>query len=178
MRFLEVIHLFQSVGTCKKQTSVSHSFNRITNHFFGCRIDVGWYPRTWFYGIWSSQFLETRIGVIKNGETRLWTNGKFVQHLTQFKNEINLKQWSMIWLMLILFLQNVNYSHQEALLYVFEDSEAETHRVPLDWLFDRINLDPKNINQIHWHQKPTRRHTDQGKFHTWWMESSFVFVKH
>ena len=52
---------------------------------------------------------------------------------------------------------NVQFSHQEALLYVFEDNEAvitkgrsptmrhvsRTHRVPLDWLFDRINLDPK-----------------------------------
>ena len=51
-------------------------------------------------------------------------------------------------------------SHEEALLYVFEDNEAvikmivkgrsptmrhvsRTHRVALDWLFDRINLDPK-----------------------------------
>ena len=48
------------------------------------------------YGIWSSQFLETRIRVIKNGETSLETNVKFVQHLTQFKNENNLKEWSMI----------------------------------------------------------------------------------
>ena len=55
---------------------------------------------------------------------------------------------------------NVNSSHQEALLYVFEDNEAvikmitkgrsptmrhvsRTHRVALDWLFVRINLDPK-----------------------------------
>ena len=55
---------------------------------------------------------------------------------------------------------NVNSSRQEALLYVFEDNEAvikmiikgrsptmrhvsRTHRVALDWLFDRINLDPK-----------------------------------
>ena len=37
-------------------------------HFFG---EVVWYPRTWISGIWSSQFLtETRIRVIKNGETR------------------------------------------------------------------------------------------------------------
>ena len=36
----------------------------------------------------------------------------------------------------------------------------------------------QNSNTLHWHQKPTRRHTDQGKFHTWWMESSFVFVQH
>ena len=56
---------------------------------------------------------------------------------------------------------NVKSSHQEALLNVFEDNEAvikmiikersptmrhvsRTHRVALDWSFDRINLDPKN----------------------------------
>ena len=55
---------------------------------------------------------------------------------------------------------NVQFSHQEALLYVFEVNEAVikmiiegrsptmrhvsgTHRVALDWLFDRINLGPK-----------------------------------
>ena len=55
---------------------------------------------------------------------------------------------------------NVQSARQEALLYVFEDNEAEikmiikgrcptmrhvsrTHRVALDWLFDRINLDSK-----------------------------------
>ena len=53
---------------------------------------------------------------------------------------------------------NVQSSRREALLYVFEDNEAvikmiikgrsptmryvsRTHRVALDWLFDRINLD-------------------------------------
>ena len=55
---------------------------------------------------------------------------------------------------------NVHSSRQEASLYIFEDNEAvikmiingrsptmrhvsRTHRVALDWLFDRINLDPK-----------------------------------
>ena len=55
---------------------------------------------------------------------------------------------------------NVQSARQEALLCVFEDNEAaikmimkgrsptmrhvsRTHRVALDWLFDRINLDPK-----------------------------------
>ena len=55
---------------------------------------------------------------------------------------------------------NVTSSQQEAMLYVFEDNEAvikmiikgrsptmrhvsRTHRVALNWLFDRINLDPK-----------------------------------
>ena len=61
---------------------------------------------------------------------------------------------------------NVNSFRQKALLYVFEDDEAgikmiikgrsptmrhvsRTHRVALDWSFDRINLDSKNPNQIH-----------------------------
>ena len=55
---------------------------------------------------------------------------------------------------------NVQSTHQEGLLYVFEDNEAvikmiingrsptmrhvsRTHRVALDWLLDRVNLDPK-----------------------------------
>ena len=55
---------------------------------------------------------------------------------------------------------NVQSARQEALLYVFEDNEAvikmiikgrsptmrhvsRTHRVALDWLFDRMNLDSK-----------------------------------
>ena len=55
---------------------------------------------------------------------------------------------------------NANSSHKAAMLFFFEDNEAvikmiikgrsptmryvsRTHRVALDWLFDRINLDPK-----------------------------------
>ena len=61
---------------------------------------------------------------------------------------------------------SVHCSHQEALLYVFEDNEAvikmiikgrsptmrhvsRTHIVALDWFFDRINLNRKNPNQVH-----------------------------
>ena len=55
---------------------------------------------------------------------------------------------------------NANSSQCESPLYIFEDNEAvikviikrrsptmrhvsTTHRVALDWLFDRINLEPK-----------------------------------
>ena len=55
---------------------------------------------------------------------------------------------------------NAHLSEKESQLYIFEDNEAvikmiiksrsptmrrvsRTHRVALDWLFDRINLDPK-----------------------------------
>ena len=78
---------------------------------------------------------------------------------------------------------NVHSSRQEALLYIFEDSEAvikmiikgrgptmrhvfRTHRVALDRLFDRINLDPKIQIKYIDTKKPTRRHTDKEKFHT------------
>ena len=39
-----------------------------------------------------------------------------------------------------------------------------------------INLDPKIQIKYFDTKRPTRRHTDQGKFHTWWKESFFVFV--
>ena len=77
---------------------------------------------------------------------------------------------------------NVNSSRQETLLYVFEDNEAvikmiikgrsptrhvsRTHIVALDWLFDRINLDPKIQIKYIDTKKTTRSHTDEGKFHT------------
>ena len=68
---------------------------------------------------------------------------------------------------------NVNSSHTGAMLYIFEDNEAvikkiikgrnptlrhdsRTHRVALDRLFDRLNLD----HQVCRLQKPTRRHFD------------------
>ena len=61
---------------------------------------------------------------------------------------------------------NTKNSDSSAMLYVFEDNEAvikmilkgrsptmrhvsRTHRVALDWSFDRINLDPKFSNPLH-----------------------------
>ena len=90
----------------------------------------------------------------------LWAQMKFVLHLTRFTNASNLEEWSMFLDNVDLVPSNVRFSNQEASLYVFEDNEAvikmifkgrsrtmrhvsRTHRVALDWLFDRINLDPK-----------------------------------
>ena len=62
---------------------------------------------------------------------------------------------------MLFFSSNVHSSHKAAMLYIFEDNEAviikmiikgrsptmrhvsRTHRVALDWLFDRINFHPK-----------------------------------
>ena len=90
---------------------------------------------------------------------------------------------------------NVNSSRQEALLCVClkttkqwsrwsEREEARqwdmfpepTELLLIGCLIESIwTQDPY---QIHWHQKPTRRHSDQTKFLERWVESSFVSVQH
>ena len=77
---------------------------------------------------------------------------------------------------------NVQSASHELLLYVFEDNEAvikmimkgrsptlrhvsRTHRVALDWLFDRINLDSKIQIKYIDTKEPTRRHPNRRKFH-------------
>ena len=98
----------------------------------------------WNYGISLFLFLEDRTGQPVNDVK--------THHKSQGKINV---------------MENIDYvpssvqsSRQEALLYVFEDNEAvikmisqrssptmrhvsRTHRVALDWLFDRINLDSK-----------------------------------
>ena len=77
-----------------------------------------------------------------------------------FTNITSLIRKSMWMKDIDIVLSNVQSSRQEGLLYVFGDSEAvikmiikgrsptmrhvsRTHRVALDWLSDRINLDSK-----------------------------------
>ena len=77
---------------------------------------------------------------------------------------------------------NANSSQCRAQLYIFEDNEAvkkmiikgrspmmrhvsRTHRVASEWLFDRINLDPKIQIKYTDTKSPTRRHVDERQFH-------------
>ena len=121
---------------CKKQTSVSHSSteSEIISLDTGLRLDG----------------LPDRSGKPVNGEDK--------HHKSQ--NKINVVQD------IDAVPSNIQSARQEALLCVFGDNEAvikmiikgrsptmrhvsRTHRVALDWLFDRINLDPKiQINYI------------------------------
>ena len=102
-----VTHLFREVG-CVRNKRQFRTVQQNQKSFLWMR-DWGWmvFPHL-IYGIWSLQFLGTRIRVIKNRATCQWTNVKFVHHLTQFKNASNLREWSMIWKMLILFPQTSN----------------------------------------------------------------------
>ena len=156
----------------KKQTAVSHSSteSEIISLDTGLRLD----------GLPAQELWDLIVSVFGNisrisDRTEKPVNGEDKHHKSQNKIDA-MKDIDAV-------PSNVQSARQEASLYVFEDNEAvikkivkarsptwrhvsRTHRVALDWLFDRINLDTKNPNQIHRHQKPTRRHLDQREFHT------------
>ena len=142
-------HTFVPISClCKKQTSLSHSSteSEIISLDAGLRLD----------GLPALELWDLIVSVLGN---MTQTSDRTVrpvdtersqrsQGKTNVLNNINCVP------------SNVQSSHEEALLCVFEDNEAvikmtikgrsptmrhvsRTHRVALDWLFDRIFVDPK-----------------------------------
>ena len=131
---------------CKKQTAVSHSSteSEIISLDIGLRLDG--LPAL---GLWD--LIVSVLGNVSHISDR---TGKPVNGKNKSHNKIDAMQD------IDSVPSNVQSASQEALLYVFEDNEAvikmimkgrsptmrhvsRTHRVALDWLFDRINLDSK-----------------------------------
>ena len=134
---------------CKKQTAVSHSSteSEIISVDTGLRLD----------GLPALELWDLIVSVLGNVSRVSDRSGQpdndvHKRHKSQKKIDVMEDIDSVP--------SNVQSSSQEALLYVFEDNEAvikmiikgrsltmrhvsRTHRVALDWLFDRINLDPK-----------------------------------
>ena len=155
--------LFPISWMCKKQTAVSHSSteSEIISLDTGLRLDglptlEWWDPIVSVFG---------SVSQISDGTGR--PVNVYVKRNQNSQGKINVME------NIDSVPSNVHSSRQEALLYVFEDNEevikmiikgrsptmrhvSRTHRVALDWLFERINLKPQNPNQIHRHQKPTR----------------------
>ena len=144
---------------CKKQTSVSHSSteSEIISLDAGLRLDGISALDLWdlivaFLGNTSQNHTE-QDDLLKN-KREVCSPPHTIHKRKQSQRVINdLDNVDVLH-------SNVQSSHQEALLYVFEDNEAvikmiikgrsptmrhvsRTHRVALDWLFDRINLDTK-----------------------------------
>ena len=156
---------------CKKQIAVSQSSteSEIISLDTGLRLD----------GLLALELWDLIVSVLGNGSRVSDRSGKpesddHKHHKSRNKIDVTKD---------IVAPSNVQSAREEALLYVFEDNEAvikmivkgrsptmrhvsRTHRVALDWLFDRVDVDPKNPNQIHRHQKPTRRHLNRREFHT------------
>ena len=143
-------HTFVPISwMCKKQTAVSHSSteSEIISLDTGLRLD----------GLPALELWDLIVSVLGNVSRVSDRSGKlesddYKHHKSHNKIDV-MKDIDAVPL-------NVQSARQEALLYVFEDNEAvikmifkgrsptmrhvsRTHRVALDWLFDRINLDSK-----------------------------------
>ena len=150
---------------CSKKLDVQETnccfsqFNRIWNHLSGHWTEIGWLP--------ALELWDQIVSVLGN-VSRVRSMGEPEYHV--HKRQESHKKIDVIEDIDAVPL-NVQSARQEALLYVFEDNEAvikmiikcrrptmrhvsRTHRVALDWLFDRINVDDQNPNQIHRHRKP------------------------
>ena len=149
-------HTFVPISwMCKKQNSVSHSSteSEIISLDAGLRLDG--IPALDLWDLIVSVLGNTTQNQIERGDPLLSTCEICSPPHTIHKHKQSRK--------VINDLDNVDFipsnvqsSHQEALLYVFEDNEAvikmiikgrsptmrhvsRTHRLALDWLFDRIN---------------------------------------
>ena len=131
---------------CKKQTAVSHSSteSEIISWDAGLRLDGLPALELWDLIV---LFLEA------------WLRLPTERDLLILKEVKNLKGRSTCWRILTVF-PHTSSLRKRSFVVVFEDNEAVikmikkgrsptmrhvsgTHRVALDWLFDRINLDPK-----------------------------------
>ena len=134
---------------CKKQTSVSHSSteSEIISLYTGLRLD----------GLPALELWDLIVSVFGNishvsDRTGQPDSEDHKRHKSHKKIDV-MKDIDSV-------PSNVQSARQEGLLYMFEDNEAvikmiikgrrtamrhvsRTHRVALDWLFDRINLDSK-----------------------------------
>ena len=143
---------------CKKQTSVSHSSTEaeIISLDAGLRMD----------GIPALTLWDLVIEVFHSVPNKMeQTKGEFLGNPSavvkpNMHNSIPIKHTNVIPTNIDHIPSNTTHSGSSAVLYVFEDNEAviqmiikgrsptmrhvsRTHRVALDRLFDRINLDPK-----------------------------------
>ena len=139
---------------CKKQTSVSHSSteSEIIPLDAGLRMD-GPLSLPLGHCNWGVSLNKQHCKAMQTSPRRLVRDRRpFHQKKTKTKTE----QLSNV----DFAPTNTHSSQGESQLYIFEDNEAvikmiikgrsptmrhvsRTHRVAFDWLFDRINLDPK-----------------------------------
>ena len=139
---------------CKKQTSVSHNSTESETISLDTGLRLDGIPALDLWDLIVSIFGNTIQTLERPGRSVVTDKNQRSQGKTNVPNNMDC------------VASNVQSSHQEVLLYVFEDNEAvimmiikgrsptmrhvcKTHRVALDWLFDRISLDPKiQINYI------------------------------
>ena len=179
-------HTFVPISwMCKKQTSVSQ-FNRSWNHFSRCKFTHGRYSRSHSlgFGDWSISFRTEHNRTDGPKREPRWNPSAVVE--PNMHNTIHIPHTSVIHTNRDHIPPNFTHSYPNAMLYVFEAvikmmikgrsptmrHVSRTHRVALDWLIDRINLDPKiQIRYI-----DTKNQIRE--LHTWWVAQSSAFVQY
>ena len=143
-------HTFVPISwMCKKQTAVSHSSTESEIISLDTRLRLDGLPALELWDLLVSVLgnisrISDRSGKLESDERKHYKSHNKIDVMQDIDSVPS----------------NVQSASREALLYVFEDKEAvikminkdrsptmrhvsRTHRVALDWLFDRINLDPK-----------------------------------
>ena len=152
-------YIFPISWMCKKQTSASHNSTESEIISLDARLRLDGIPVLDLWDLIDAVLGNTNQSHREQGD--LLKNKREVRSTPHTIHKRKQSQGVINDLDNVDFIpSNVQSSHQEALLYVFEDNEAvinmitkgrsptmrhvsRTHRVALDWLFDRINLDPK-----------------------------------
>ena len=192
MRFWEVIHLFQSVGCVRNKLQFRTVQQESDIISLDARLRLDGKPTL---DLWDLIVAVLHGNTYQSNQERgkMCTNIRAAPHKLQKQK----KSHGMIDVLdnVDFISSNVNSYCQEAVLCVFEGNEAVikmiikgrsptmrhvsiTRRVALDWLFDRISLDPKIEIKYIGTKNQLEDILKKRKFHTWWMESSFVFVQH
>ena len=148
-----IVH-FRKSYICSNKLDVQETnfsftqFNRIWNYLLGHRTEIGWFACS---------------GIMGSDCFCLWkrlSNLRSIRASFDVRNIINFKGESMWWKTLIQFPQTSNPRVKKLYCMCLRTMKqwskwslkegvptmrhvSRTHRVALDWLFDRINLDPK-----------------------------------
>ena len=167
--FSEVIHFFEQIGCVRNKLQLHTVQQNPKSSLWTLDWDWTGFPLS-ICGIWLFVSLEIQFRLLIDRGNPLWT-------VTKITDQTNyLKEWSLNNIDCV--PSNVQFSHQETLLCVFEDNEAvikmnikgrRSHNETCfqdpqscAWLVVWSNqFGPQNPNHVHRHQKPTRRHANQ-----------------
>ena len=153
--------------SCQKKLDVQEAdfsftqFYRSWNCFSRCKFTHGWNSSSWSLAFWSwKRFHSSTTPKIKYEETRRVTHTTSNEH-TKNQSKVPTQPDTFDLSHVDCVPSNAMVSRFGAMLFIFEDNEAvieqiirgrsptmrhvsRTHRVALDSLFDRINLDPRS----------------------------------
>ena len=157
-------HTFVPISwMCKKQTSVSHSSTESEIITLDAGLRMNGIPALDLWDLVLEVFhscpnqLNNTKGQARGDSSRNTTSNKHTHNQTKVPT-----RHDNFYLSDVDYVpSNAKFSRFGAMLYIFEDNEvvikmiikgrsptmrhvSRTHRVALDWLFDKINLDPKN----------------------------------